>query len=56
LNDTSYRSPFQAHLWIRKYSIKEAARVLRKKSKTTQEIVPFTLAAIKWRLGKRGMI
>jgi len=37
-------------------TIKEAARVLRKKLKTTQEIVPFTLAAIKWRLGKRGMI
>jgi ATP-dependent DNA helicase RecQ len=37
-------------------TIKEAARVLRKKLKTTQKIVPFTLAAIKWRLGKRGMI
>ena len=37
-------------------TIKEAARVLRKKAKVRQEIVPFTLASIKWRLGKRGMI
>jgi len=37
-------------------TIKEAARVLRKEAKKKQEIVPFTIATIKWRLGKRGMI
>ena len=37
-------------------TIKEAARVLRKEANKRQEIVPFTIAAIKWRLGSRGMI
>lgn len=37
-------------------TIKEAARVLRKEARITQTIAPFTIASVKWRLGKSGMI
>jgi ATP-dependent DNA helicase RecQ len=37
-------------------TIKEAARTLRDEAGLQHEIVPFTIAAIKWRLGKRGMV
>lgn len=37
-------------------TIKEAARVLRKQAMVHGNIIPFTIAAVKWRLGKAGMI
>lgn len=37
-------------------TLKEAARVLRKDMGLTQTIVPFTLAAVKWKMGSPGMI
>lgn len=37
-------------------TLHEAARVLSKQTKINNEIIPFTLASVKWRLGKRGMI
>lgn len=37
-------------------TIKEAARVIRKEARLSNEIIPFTIAAIKWRLGASGMI
>lgn len=37
-------------------TIKEAARVLRKESGVKQKIIPFTIAAVKWRLGSSGMV
>ncbi len=37
-------------------TIKESARTLRKDAKLRQNIVPFTIAVIKWRLGNPGMI
>lgn len=37
-------------------TIKEAARVLRKQAMAHGNIIPFTIAAVKWRLGKAGMI
>ena len=36
-------------------TIKEAARALRAMS-ALNEIVPFTIAAVKWRLGKQGFV
>lgn len=37
-------------------TLKEAARALRKEAKTPLPILPITLAAVKWRLGRSGMI
>jgi len=37
-------------------TIKEAARVLRAVSAVSHNIIPFLMASVKWRLGKRGMI
>lgn len=37
-------------------TIKEAVRVLRKEAGVSQEIVPFTIAMVKWRLGQQGMV
>lgn len=37
-------------------TIKEAARVLRKAANINNDIVPFTIAVVKWRLGQAGMI
>ena len=37
-------------------TISEAARVLRKNANLEQEIIPFTIAAIKWKLGQSGMV
>ncbi len=37
-------------------TLTEAARVLRKESRFQGKIVPFTIAQVKWRLGKSGMI
>ena len=37
-------------------TIMEAARVLRKEKYLTKAIFPFTIAAIKWKLGQPGMI
>lgn len=37
-------------------TISEAARVLRKNANLKQEIVPFTIAAVKWKLGEPGMV
>lgn len=37
-------------------TLKEAARALRKEANCKNEIVPFTIAAVKWHLGKSGMI
>ncbi len=37
-------------------TIKEAVRVLRKEGEFSAEIVPFTIAHVRWRLGARGMI
>lgn len=34
----------------------EAASTLRKYIKNRHKIIPFTIAAVKWRLGKKGMI
>lgn len=37
-------------------TLKEATRVLRKTAGVQNELVPFTIAAVKWRLGKPGMV
>lgn len=37
-------------------TLKEATRALRYSAKLTNEIIPFTIAAVKWRLGASGMI
>jgi len=37
-------------------TINEAARALRKSANLKQEIVPFTIASVKWKLGQSGMI
>jgi ATP-dependent DNA helicase RecQ len=37
-------------------TMKEAARALRKEGNLKNIIIPFTIAAVKWRLGKKGMI
>lgn len=37
-------------------TIKEAARALRKEGYFKNTIIPFVIATVKWRLGKRGMI
>ncbi|OGV51072.1 MAG: hypothetical protein A3F46_06740 [Legionellales bacterium RIFCSPHIGHO2_12_FULL_42_9] len=37
-------------------TLKEAARVLRKEAGLKNKIVPFTIAAVKWRLGQQGMV
>lgn len=37
-------------------TLDEAARVLREHGRIENKIIPFTIAAVKWRLGKRGMI
>jgi hypothetical protein len=37
-------------------TIDEAARVLRKNANLKQEIIPFTIASIKWKLGQSGMV
>ncbi len=37
-------------------TLNEAVRVLREHAKLENEIVPFTIAAVKWRLGKKGML
>lgn len=38
------------------YTIKEAARALRKEAQTSLPIIPLTIAAVKWRLGAPGMV
>jgi len=37
-------------------TLNEAARALREHGKINNIVLPFTVAAVKWRLGKRGMI
>jgi ATP-dependent DNA helicase RecQ len=37
-------------------TLNEAARALREEAKIPNEIIPFTIAAVKWHIGKRGMI
>ena len=37
-------------------TLKEAVRILRKEGRFTADIVPLTIARIRWRLGARGMI
>ncbi|OGT52694.1 MAG: hypothetical protein A3E84_02710 [Gammaproteobacteria bacterium RIFCSPHIGHO2_12_FULL_42_13] len=37
-------------------TLNEAARALRDQPGLTNEIIPFTIAAVKWRLGKKGVI
>ncbi len=37
-------------------TIKEAARVLRKQAMVKDNIIPFTIAVVRWRLGKAGMV
>jgi ATP-dependent DNA helicase RecQ len=37
-------------------TIKEAASALRKIAGTSRDIVPFTIASVKWKLGQPGMI
>lgn len=37
-------------------TIKEAARALRKEGYVQNKILPFMIAAVKWRLGRRGMV
>lgn len=37
-------------------TFKEAARVLRRRLSKKQTIIPFALASVKWRLGRRGMV
>lgn len=37
-------------------TLKEAARALREYMSNTIDIIPFTIAAVKWHLGKRGMV
>ena len=38
------------------HTLKEACRVIAPFLKSHQKIVPLTIAAVRWRLGKRGMI
>lgn len=38
------------------HTLKEAVRVLRKTLGFSQDVVPLTLARVRWRLGSRGMI
>lgn len=37
-------------------TIREAARAVRIKTKTKQPFIPFTIACVKWRLGKQGYV
>lgn len=37
-------------------TLNEAARALRKDAGINNKIVPFTIAAVKWRLGQQGMV
>ncbi|SCA63128.1 Uncharacterized protein SCG7086_AJ_00210 [Chlamydiales bacterium SCGC AG-110-P3] len=37
-------------------TIKEAVRALRQEGRLRQEIIPFTVASVRWRLGSSGMI
>lgn len=37
-------------------TLNEAARALREQGKIKNKLLPFTIAALKWRLGKKGMI
>lgn len=37
-------------------TLKEAARALKKEAGLKNKIVPFTIAAVKWRLGQQGMV
>ncbi len=37
-------------------TLQEAARVLSKEANLSNDIVPFTIAMVKWHLGKRGMV
>jgi len=37
-------------------TLKEAARALRKIGRINHAIVPVTLASVKWKLGKTGMV
>ncbi len=37
-------------------TMKEAARVLRKTAALTNNIIPFTIASVKWRLGQKGVV
>ena len=37
-------------------TLKEACRVLRKEMQLSNPIIPFTLAAVKWRIGSSGMV
>ena len=37
-------------------TLREAIRVIRKEAHVNNRIIPFTMASIRWRLGKRGMI
>ena len=37
-------------------TLKEAARALKKDAGLHNKIVPFTIAAVKWRLGQQGMV
>lgn len=37
-------------------TLTEACRALREEGAWTQELVPFTIAAVKWRLGRPGMV
>ena len=37
-------------------TLSEAARALRKDGKIEEEIMPFTLAQVKWKLGTQGMV
>jgi ATP-dependent DNA helicase RecQ len=37
-------------------TLNEAARALREEGKIVNAIIPFTIAAVKWHIGKRGMI
>ena len=37
-------------------TMNEAARALRESKQIQNEIIPFTIAAVKWKVGKIGMI
>lgn len=37
-------------------TLKEAVRTLRKQGSVSGEIVPLTMARVRWRLGAKGMI
>jgi len=37
-------------------TIKEGVRAIRKGTKFKDDIVPLTIARVRWRLGARGMI